>query len=70
MMGALDLWNLVVIPSLMNNCSTWIGMTSRLEQKLENIQEQFIRLMMEVLVSTPKIALCAETGLVREGLLS
>ena len=63
MMGALDLWNLVVIPSLMNNCSTWIGMTSRQEKKLESLQEQFIRMMMEVPVSTPKLALRAETGL-------
>ena len=63
MMGALDLWNLAVVPSLLNNCSTWIGMTSRQEQKLEQLQEQFIRLMMEVPVSTPKVALRAETGL-------
>ena len=63
MMGVLDLWNLAIIPSLMNNCSTWIGITNTLEQKLESIQEQFIRLMMEVPVSTPKVALRAETGL-------
>jgi hypothetical protein len=63
MMGALDLWNLAVVPSLMNNCSTWIGITNRQEQKLENLQEQFIRLMMEVPVSTPKVAFRAETGL-------
>ena len=63
MMGALDLWNLAIIPSLMNNCSTWIGMTSRQEKKLESLQEQFIRMMMEVPVSTPKLALRAETGL-------
>ena len=57
------MWNLAVVPSLMNNCFTWIGMTNRQEQKLENLQEQLIRLMMEVPVSTPKVALRAETGL-------
>ena len=63
MMGAWDLWNLAVVPSLMNNCSTWIGMSSKLVEKLEAVQESFVRLMMEVPTSTPKVALRAETGL-------
>ena len=62
-MGAWDLWNLAVIPSLMNNCSTWIGISSKLVDRLESIQERFVRLMLEVPVSTPKVALRAETGL-------
>ena len=63
MMGALDLWNLAVIPSLLNNCSTLIGITNKLVDLLESVQEKYIRLMMEVPVSTPKVALRAETGL-------
>ena len=51
------------IPRLINNCSTWIGITPSLEQKLEGLQEQFIRLMLEVPISTPKAALRAETGM-------
>ena len=31
--------------------------------RLESIQERYVRLMLEVPVSTPKIALRAETGL-------
>jgi hypothetical protein len=54
---------LAIIPSLINNCSTWIGITTSLEKKLEDLQEQFIRLMLEVPVSTPKAALRAETGM-------
>ena len=38
-------------------------MTPSLEQKLEGLQEQFIRLMLEVPISTPKAALRAETGM-------
>ena len=63
MMGAWDLWNLAVVPSLINNCSTWIGITTNMEDKLETLQEKYIRLMLEVPVSTPKVALRAETGL-------
>ena len=63
MMGAWDLWNMAVVPSLMNNCSTWIGISSTLVDRLESIQERYVRLMLEVPVSTPKIALRAETGL-------
>ena len=62
-MGAWDLWNLAVIPSLMNNCSTWIGISSKLVDRLESIQERYVRLMLEVPVSTPKVALRTETGL-------
>ena len=62
-MGAWDLWNLAVIPSLMKNCSTWIGICSKLLDRLESIQERYVRLMLEVPVCTPKIALRAETGL-------
>ena len=60
MMGACDLWNLALIPSLINNCSTWIGISSKLVDRLEAIQE---KLILEVPVSTPKVALRAETGL-------
>ena len=62
-MGAWDLWNLAVVPSLINNCSTWIGMTSEMVDKLETLQKKYIRMMLEVPVSTPKMALRAETGL-------
>ena len=63
MMGAWDLWNLAVIPSLLNNCSTWLGITSKVEDMLEIAQEKYIRLMLEIPVSTPKISLRAETGI-------
>ena len=62
-MGAWDLWNLAVVPSLINNCSTWIGKTSEMVDKLETLQEKYIRMILEVPVSTPKMALRAETGL-------
>ena len=63
MMGGWDLWNMAVVPSLLNNCSTWIGISDKQEDMLETVQEKFIRLMLEVPMSTPKVALRAETGL-------
>jgi hypothetical protein len=63
MLGAWDLWNLAVIRSLLNNCSTWVGITSSVVDMLEVAQEKYIRLMLEVPVSTPKVSLRAETGI-------
>ena len=61
----LTIWeeNMDVVPILMNNCSTWIGISSKLVESLESSQERYVRLMEKVPVSTPKIALRAETGL-------
>ena len=54
MMGAWDLWNLAVIPSLLNNCSTWVGASSKVVEDLEKMQEKYFRLILELPVSTPK----------------
>ena len=40
--------------SLLNNCSTWIGITNKLVDLLESVQEKYIRLIMEVPMSTPR----------------
>ena len=58
LMGAWDLWNHALIPSLLNNCGTWTEMSSTTSIKLEELQNLFLRRMLRVPVSIPK----AETG--------
>ena len=60
MMGALDLWNHALIPSLLANCGTWTEISKGTLSKLEDLQNLFLR---RVPTSTPKIALRAEAGL-------
>ena len=57
MMVAGNLLNLSIISILLNNCSTWIGIKNKQVDRLEAIQDTYIRLMLEVPVSTPKVAL-------------
>ena len=61
---ALDLWELAILPSLMYNACTWVGMGREAEEQLENLQCMYIRLLMGGLPqSCPKVALRSETGL-------
>ena len=63
MMGALDLWNMAIIPSLLANCGTWTELPKKAIEACDELQNLFIRIMLEVPVSTPKVALRVETGL-------
>ena len=54
----LDLWELAVIPFLMNNSETWTEIDKEAIAQLENIQNRFLRR----LLATPTPSLCWETG--------
>ena len=62
-MGAWDLWEAALIPSLLANCGTWTELPSKAVEELEDMQNLFIRMMLQVPVSTPKAALRGETGI-------
>ena len=62
-MVAIDLWELAILPSLINNAGTWTDMSKEAEEKLEERQLYYVRLILHVPVSTPKIPLRWETGL-------
>ena len=62
-MGALDLFELAILPTLLYNAETWVGMHEDTLLGLENLQLFFIRLVLRVPVSTPKVALRSETGM-------
>ena len=61
--GALDLWELAIMPSLLYNSETWIEMSKESLGKLEEIQLFFLRLALRVPKGTPKAALRSETGM-------
>ena len=63
LMGAWDLWNLAIVPSLLSNCGIWTEIDAKSVQKLDEMQEAFIRRILQVPISTPKVSLRSETGL-------
>ena len=62
-MVAVDLWELAILPTLLNNAGTWTEMDKVTEERLEELQLFFVRLILRVPMSTPKVALRSETGL-------
>ena len=63
LMGAWDLWNMAIVPSLLSNCGVWTEIQPSTTRKLEELQETFVRRMLHVPQSTPKVSLRSETGL-------
>ena len=55
------MWNLVVVPSLLSNCGIWTEIS--MMDELDELQNTFIRRVLQVPVSTPKVSLRSETGL-------
>ena len=62
-MGAWDLWNSAILPSLLCNCSTWTELPTKAVDLCEELQNLFIRIMLQVPVSTPKVALRVVAGM-------
>ena len=59
---ALLLWETCAIPSLINNCSTWVGMGLREEEALAEVQNFFLRLLLGCGPGASKHALRADFG--------
>ena len=61
--GAWDLWNMAIIPSLLANCGTWTELPTKAVEICDGLQNLFIRIMLQVPISTPKVALRVEAGM-------
>ena len=61
-MAAFDLWEAAILPALMYNSETWVDITTKTVETLDNIQNYF-RMLLQVPESTPKPSLLSETGL-------
>ena len=62
MESALQLWEACCIPSLLHGAATWLDMTAATVQKLNSIQNWFLRLVLQVGPGTPAPALLWDTG--------
>ena len=49
----LDIWEMAVIPFLLNNCDSWIGMDSSAISELDKLQNLFYRVLLEVPTGCP-----------------
>ena len=61
--GALDLWEMSVLPMLLNNAGTWTEISDESVNLLEELQNMFVRVIMHLPISTPKPVLTFDTGL-------
>ena len=59
---ALLLWESCALPSLLYNCSTWVGMGRKEEEALAECQFFFLRLVLGTGPGAPKHALRADLG--------
>ena len=58
----LDIWESAYIPSLLNNCSTWMEIQQSTIDKLDDLQNSLYRSLLNVPYTTPKAALIWEVG--------
>ena len=63
MAGAWDLWEHAILPSLLNNCGSWIGATKKIANLLNEHQNMFLRLIYSCPPSTPLLALRMQVGM-------
>ena len=61
--SGIDLWELSVIPSLLNNAETWQGIRQKSIDKLEKLQITFLRCLFAVGTGCPTPLLYSETGI-------
>ena len=60
---AFKLFDSIIIPSLLHNCESWIGITDKHISTLQDFQNDFIRRVLRVPDSTPKALLQWDVGL-------
>jgi hypothetical protein len=65
---ALMLWESCCVPSLLHGAGTWVDMSAATENKLNDLQRWFLRLVLQVGPGAPKAALGWESGLMDMGL--
>ena len=60
--AGLDIWELAVIPYLLNNCDTWFGISEHSVKLLDNLQNQFYRVFLKIPTGCPIPSLYWECG--------
>ena len=60
--SGLDYWEIAYLPSLLNNCQTWISISEKSIKLLDNLQNTMYRILLDVPRTCPIPALCWELG--------
>ena len=63
MAGALDIWECAILPSLLANCGSWVGMTKKVSNILDDTQNMYLRMMYSCPPSTPLPTLRTSAGM-------
>jgi hypothetical protein len=63
MQGACEIWERAIIPSLLANCGSWVGISKTALKTLDGLQNLFCRLAFSCPGSTPLPALRGQAGL-------
>ena len=58
----LDIWEMAIIPSLLNNAGTWINISDKSIDKLNSLQNIFLQTLLGVGRACPTPALCWDTA--------
>ncbi len=61
--AAIRLFEAQIIPSLLNNCESWIGLNQTHLSDLQDFQDKFIRKLLWLPISTPKAILHWDTDM-------
>ena len=61
--AAIRLFEAQIIPSLLNNCESWIGLNQTQLSDLQDFQDKFIRKLLWLPISTPKAILHWDTDM-------
>ena len=51
--AGLEIWEMAALPYLLNNCDTWLGVTESEIQELDNLQNLFYRVLLQVPIGCP-----------------
>ena len=60
---AFKLYESIIIPSLLHNCESWIGLTDQHISTLQKFQDEFIKRVLRIPDSTPKALIQWDVGL-------
>ena len=63
MEGAWILWEKAILPTLLAGCGGWIGASKKIYEKLDSIQNEYLRMIYSCPPSMPKPALRSQTGM-------
>ena len=63
MMGALEIFNMAICPSLLANCGTWVNISKETIKKLDSLQNLFVKVLLKLPSSTVLPSYRAETSL-------